>query len=112
MPFTPFHFGPGAVLHAIAARHVGFLAFCAANVLIDFESLSNLANNRHSVHASFHTYLGATLTVPATVLLYVGLRAAAPALRAPNTLRWNELSLRPVSIDATLARSRTCSSIA
>ena len=39
MPITPFHFGPGAALHAISPRHVSFLAFCAANVLTDLESL-------------------------------------------------------------------------
>ena len=35
MPITPFHFGPGAALHVLAPRHVSFLAFCAANVVID-----------------------------------------------------------------------------
>lgn len=39
MPVTPFHFGPGALLHATAPRHVSFLAFCGANVLIDLEPL-------------------------------------------------------------------------
>jgi hypothetical protein len=61
MPITPFHFGPGALLHAMAPRHVSFIAFCAANVLIDVESLYNLVNQRHPVHAFFHTYAGATL---------------------------------------------------
>ena len=42
MPVTPFHFGPGAALHAVAPKHVSFLAFCAANILIDLESLYNL----------------------------------------------------------------------
>ena len=37
MPVTPFHFGPGALVHALAPRYVSFLAFCAANVLIDVE---------------------------------------------------------------------------
>ncbi len=39
MPITPFHFGPGAAIHAAAPRCVSFLAFCAANMLIDFEPL-------------------------------------------------------------------------
>ena len=33
MPFTPFHFGPGALLKAAAPRHVSLIAFCAAQVL-------------------------------------------------------------------------------
>ena len=39
MPITPFHFGPGAALHALAPKHVSFLAFAAANVIIDVEPL-------------------------------------------------------------------------
>jgi len=42
-------------LQAIAPRHISFLAFCAANVLIDVESLYNLVQRRHPVHAFFHT---------------------------------------------------------
>lgn len=48
-------------MHALAPRHVSFPAFCAANVLIDFESLYNLVHGRHPVHAFFHTYVGASL---------------------------------------------------
>jgi hypothetical protein len=39
MPITPFHFGPGTAIHAIAPKHVSFLTFCSANVLIDIEPL-------------------------------------------------------------------------
>ena len=49
MPFTPFHFGPGAALHALAPRHVSFMAFCGTNVLIDVESLVNLVTGRRAV---------------------------------------------------------------
>lgn len=42
MPITPFHFGPGAALHALAPRHIGFLPFCAANVLIGIGRLHQL----------------------------------------------------------------------
>jgi membrane-bound metal-dependent hydrolase YbcI (DUF457 family) len=37
MPFTPFHFGAGALVHSVAPMHVSFLAFCGANVLVDVE---------------------------------------------------------------------------
>jgi membrane-bound metal-dependent hydrolase YbcI (DUF457 family) len=86
----------------MAPRHVSFLAFCASNVLIDLESLYNLVNHRYPVHAFFHTYLGATLVVLATVLLFVALRAVAPVLRVPNLLRWRELTLRQATIGAAL----------
>ncbi|HLO94259.1 MAG TPA: metal-dependent hydrolase [Burkholderiaceae bacterium] len=61
MPVTPFHFGLGAALHGAAPRQLSFLAFCAANVLIDVESVWNLLQGRDPVHAFFHSYLGATL---------------------------------------------------
>jgi membrane-bound metal-dependent hydrolase YbcI (DUF457 family) len=102
VPFTPFHFGPGAALHAVAPRHVSFLAFCAANVLIDVESLYNLVNHQHPVHAFFHTYVGATLVLLATVLLFVALRTVAPVLHVPNFFRWREATLWQVTIGAAL----------
>ncbi|TXI72431.1 MAG: hypothetical protein E6Q43_06620 [Dokdonella sp.] len=102
MPFTPFHFGPGAALHAIAPRQVSFLAFCTSNVLIDLESLYNLVNHRHPVHAFLHTYVGATLMVLATVVLFGALRAVAPLLRLPNPFCWQELTRRQILLGATL----------
>jgi membrane-bound metal-dependent hydrolase YbcI (DUF457 family) len=87
MPITPFHFGPGAALHALAPRHVSFLAFCAANVAIDVESLYNLVQGRHPVHAFFHTYVGATLAALALVALFWLLRRAGVALLPGLTLR-------------------------
>ena len=102
MPITPFHFGPGALLHAAAPKHVSFLAFCAANVLIDFESLYNLVYQRHPVHAFFHTYVGATLVMVAVVLLFIGLRSFASRFWLPNLLRWRELSSKQVVIGAAL----------
>ncbi len=69
MPVTPFHFGLGAALHGAAPRHLSFLAFCAANVLIDVESVWNLLHGQAQVHAFFHTYVGATLAGLATAAL-------------------------------------------
>lgn len=75
MPITPFHFGLGAALHGAAPRHLSFLAFCAANVLIDVESAWNLLRGHHPVHAFFHSYLGATLAGLLTAGLgWLGLR--------------------------------------
>ena len=98
MPVTPFHFGPGAALHAIAPRHVSFLAFCAANVLIDLESLYNLRTDTYPVHQFFHTYVGASLIIAATILLFLGARRFARLL--PNIFEWKALTLSQVSIGA------------
>lgn len=102
MPITPFHFGPGAALHAIAPKHVSFLAFCAANVLIDLESLYNLVYQQTPVHAFFHTYIGATLVLVAVIGLFAVLRFAAARQRLPNLFQWQALRYRQVSIGAAL----------
>lgn len=55
VPITPFHFGPGLLLKAVAPRRVSFTAFAAANVAIDVESVVNLLAGRMPVHALLHT---------------------------------------------------------
>jgi membrane-bound metal-dependent hydrolase YbcI (DUF457 family) len=102
VPITPFHFGPGAALHAVAPGHVSFLAFCGANVLIDIESLYNLVNQRHPVHAFFHTYVGATLVIVGVGILFVAARWFANRIWLPNLLGWRGLSLRQVVVGAAL----------
>ncbi|KQW45500.1 MULTISPECIES: hypothetical protein [unclassified Roseateles] len=96
MPITPFHFGPGAALHALAPRHVSFLAFCAANGLIDVESLYNLVHGRQPVHAFFHTYVGASLVALGIAALF---RAWLRLMRGRFS---GGLGLRQVVIGATL----------
>lgn len=102
MPITPFHFGPGAALHALAPQHISFLSFCAANVFIDFESLYNLYHRRAVVHAFFHTYVGATLIVLVVALLFMFARWFAARVWLPNFLHWRELCLRQVLVGAAL----------
>jgi membrane-bound metal-dependent hydrolase YbcI (DUF457 family) len=102
MPVTPFHFGPGALLHAVAPRHVSFLSFCAANVLIDLESLYNLVHGLHPVHAFLHTYAGATLVVLALLLLFLGARWVVLRLGVPNVLGWRALTTMQVGVGAAL----------
>lgn len=88
MPVTPFHFGLGAALHGAAPRQLSFLAFCAANGLIDVESAWNLLHQRPQVHAFFHTYLGATLAGLATAgLCRLWLRWRRRAGGAPQRLQ-------------------------
>lgn len=100
MPFTPFHFGPGAALQALAPRHVSFIAFCGTNVLIDVESLINLVRSRHPVHAFFHTYIGATLAAVAATLLLWGACRLGRRWRLPNPFGWRDLDAVPIAIGA------------
>jgi hypothetical protein len=39
LPVTPFHLGPGALLKAVAPRHVSWTTFALANGLIDVEPI-------------------------------------------------------------------------
>ena len=100
MPITPFHFGLGAALHSAAPKRVSFLSFCAANVLIDIESLYNLVTHRHPVHAFLHTYIGATLMVVVTVALFLALRWIAAKFWLPNMFGWKALLVPQVVLGA------------
>lgn len=102
MPVTPYHFGPGAALHAIAPKHISFWAFCGANVLIDIEPLTYMLAGEYPVHRFFHTYVGATLIWPAGVLIYLALRWAAEAVRLPNIFNWQALTTAKVAVGAAL----------
>jgi hypothetical protein len=70
MPITPFHFGPGAAIHAAAPRYVSFLAFCAANVLMDLEPLYYILTRQYPLHRFFHTYVGAVIVAISTAVLF------------------------------------------
>lgn len=102
MPITPFHFGPGAALHAAAPRHVSFLAFCAANVLIDAEPGYYLLTGQYPLHRVFHTFVGATSVAVATVGLFLVARAVAPRWRIPDAFQWQSLTLAQVAVGAAL----------
>lgn len=100
MPITPFHFGPGAALQVLAPRQVSFIAFCAANVLMDVEPLYFILTHQFPLHRFFHTFIGAALIVPATVGLFAGLRVVASRLWLPNLFGWRGLGIRPVTLGA------------
>jgi hypothetical protein len=61
MPITPFHFGPGLLLKSLAPRQVSFVAFVAAQVVIDLESGYHLLRGDWPVHRVLHTLPIATL---------------------------------------------------
>src|ERR1700736_5515159 len=103
MPITPFHFGPGAAIHAAAPRYVSFLAFCAANVLIDFEPLYYLLTGQYPLHRFFHTYVGAVIVAMATVVLFTLARRLTRVWSLPNPFRWQDLGIWGAAIGATAA---------
>ena len=61
MPITPFHFGPGALVKAIAPRHFSFTVFAFSQLLIDLEPIGFFIFSGVPVHPYLHTYLGAAL---------------------------------------------------
>lgn len=100
MPFTPFHFGPGAALHALAPKRVSFIAFAVSNVIIDIEPLYFMLTQQFRLHRFFHTFIGASLIVVATVALFVSARWFARRLWLPNPFKWRELGMWPVVLGA------------
>jgi hypothetical protein len=100
MPITFFHFGPGTAIHAIAPKHVSFLTFCSANVLIDIEPLYYMVTRQYPLHRFFHTYIGATIIMIATVLIFfVGLKLSSQ-IRLPNLFQWQSLNPLPIWLGA------------
>lgn len=96
MPFTPFHFGPGALIAAASRSRVSFLAFTATNVLIDVESLYNMVTDQPRIHAFFHTYAGSTLAAAGIVLAFIPCRAIAHRLPAWPVPGWRRLGVLTV----------------
>jgi membrane-bound metal-dependent hydrolase YbcI (DUF457 family) len=80
MPFTPFHFGPGALVHSAAPQYISFLAFCGANVLVDVEPLYFMLTQQHPIHRFFHTYVGAITAGLIVVALFALIRRIAMPL--------------------------------
>jgi hypothetical protein len=69
MPFTPFHFGPGAAIKAAIPRHFSFTVFCFAQVVTDCETAYYMVQRVYPWHRFCHTYVGATLVGLFSVLV-------------------------------------------
>jgi membrane-bound metal-dependent hydrolase YbcI (DUF457 family) len=102
MPITPFHFGPGAALHSAAPRQISFLAFCAANVLVDVEPLYFMLTAQYPLHRFFHTFIGVSLVVAGTTTLFLAALKLAGSVRLPKLFGWQQLTRRQVIIGAAL----------
>ena len=102
MPVTPFHFGPGAAIWSASPKNVSFLSFCAANVLIDTESLYNMVADRPRIHTFLHTYIGSTLAALGIVAAFLLLVRSARLIPLPDLFGWKALGTRQVAIGALL----------
>ncbi|MEO7803730.1 MAG: DUF4184 domain-containing protein [Actinomycetota bacterium] len=99
MPFTPFHFGPGALVKSATPSRFSFTAFVATQVVIDLEPLYFLVINEPPVHRFFHSILGSLIAaafvasamlVAARIFLalWPGLPRALVQEFAPKPILW------------------------
>jgi membrane-bound metal-dependent hydrolase YbcI (DUF457 family) len=61
VPITPFHFGPGALVSALAPAWISWTVFVLANCVIDLEPVSLFLLTGDPAHRFLHTLPGATL---------------------------------------------------
>ncbi len=58
MPFTPYHFGPAAIIGLPLKRWIDIPVFVLANVVVDFEPLAVMVYKLdYPLHGYFHTFL-------------------------------------------------------
>ena len=89
LPVTPFHFGPGLALKAVAAPVFSWSAFAVAQVVIDCETIYYLVNREYPVHRFFHSFLGAAVAGLLAAILFLAVVHASfvsfPRLIVPLT---------------------------
>ena len=106
MPFTPFHFGPGAAIHSASPRRISFIAFGAANVLIDVEPLVYMLADDPPLHRFFHTYVGALIVAAATTILFALAQWVARRVPLPDVFGWRGVEL-PAAVAGALLGTLT-----
>ena len=99
MPFTPFHFGPGAAICAMFGRRFSFTVFVLSQALIDLEPGVRMVLDREPLHPHMHTYAGATLV--ALVAGAIGRPLCEAVLRAWNR-RLSAAQARWLGVDTTI----------
>ena len=57
MPATPFHFGPGLLVKAVAPRQFSMAAYSLSQVVIDIESGYYMLHHATPVHRQAHTFV-------------------------------------------------------
>jgi len=88
MPATPFHFGPGLLIKAVAPRQFSMAAYSVAQVVIDIESGYYLLQGGYPVHRQAHTFFMGGLIGLACGLIVsrVGVWWARPRDLIPDAL--------------------------
>ena len=88
MPATPFHFGPGLLVKAIAPTQFSVAAYSVAQVVIDIESGYHLLRGDYPVHRQAHTFfLGGLIgLVCGLVVSRIGRWLARPRDIVPEAL--------------------------
>lgn len=75
MPFTPFHFGPGACIALPLHRYIDLPVFLLANVAIDLEPLTViLFQLNYPMHGFIHTFLFGTAVAAVLAIAAYGLK--------------------------------------
>ena len=73
MPFTPFHFGLGALAKAVAPRYFSFAGFALSQVLMDVEpGYKMLTNAASDLHIITHNITGASVVAAITYGVWRG----------------------------------------
>lgn len=88
MPATPFHFGPGLLVKAIAPHQFSVAAYSVAQVVIDIESGYHLLRGDYPVHRQAHTFLmgGLIGLVCGLVVSRIGVWLAKPRDAIPEAI--------------------------
>ena len=88
MPATPFHFGPGLLLKAVAPRQFSVAAYSVAQVVIVVESGYHLLRGDYPVHRQAHTFfLGGLIGLLCGLIVWrVGRWLAKPRDIIPEAL--------------------------
>lgn len=101
MPITPFHFGPGALIKAVAPGAFSWTMFALANVLIDLEPITLFILTGDPAHPWLHTLPGAFSVAVVTVLF--GRYPCEWLLRAWNRRLNSGWQVRYLSVESQIA---------
>lgn len=75
MPFTPLHLGPGLLLKAAFGNRLSLRTFALVQVVIDVESLFNIARHHSPVHGPLHSFVGTfAVGVVTAAMVHLALR--------------------------------------
>ncbi len=96
MPFTPFHFGPSALISLPLRKYIDVPVFVLANVAIDFEPLLVMVFDlKYRAHEHFHNLLfGALVGILWGVVAYFGrgiLKKIMRMLKLPYTTSFRKV---------------------